>query len=254
MKMDLLQYHFIAAITIITSNGAVLPVTERKHKVTLGFKSLQKSKPESMYGLPKIVVPELEKTLATKSQSNMSSIKEDTILQGEFPGQFFTPKEIRAMNNVLNKANLIQSNRKKRTLDSDICCRTNLWFGSAPESMKDWKGEGPYTFLKGAQTFQAYARGDCGAENPQPPCPEGGTCRQKQRLHLLWVESKTEPGKAELKYFYINNHCAYESLTYTASIGQKPDIRLPVAQALTSGDSAGLDTLRTLYPSYPGLP
>ncbi|CAH1786757.1 unnamed protein product [Owenia fusiformis] len=129
-----------------------------------------------------------------------TSVTKDEYLRKEFPGQFFTLEQIQNLNTA-------QKERVKRDADNDLCCRTDVWFGPAPEQLDDVPREGPWTILKGEGVFQAYSRGDCSDLSPRPECPQGATCRQKHRLHSLWVVGET---KSVLKYFYINNHCSYE--------------------------------------------
>ena len=138
------------------------------------------------------------------SEGELAPSPDDSVLRNSFPGQFFTGQEVSTINEEFE----VRMRRKRREVDRDICCITNVWFGTAPSELIDAKDDKKWTLLKGRDMFQAYSRGECHKSNrPQTMCPSGGACAQKLRLHTLWVAGGTT---AELKYFNIPSHCAYE--------------------------------------------
>jgi hypothetical protein len=128
----------------------------------------------------------------------------DDLLRNSFPGQFFSEEEISAINQKFGSED---QRRFRRDVDRDLCCKTEIWFGTAPKTMTDASYKRKWEILQGKDMFQAFSRGDCYNKEPHHLCPDGGQCEQKFRMHTLWV---SDEGAASMKYFVVPSHCAYE--------------------------------------------
>jgi len=74
----------------------------------------------------------------------------DKYLVEHFPGYFHSQEEIHEIDDV------IQGRRQRRETDGDICCKTTLWFGPAPELLNDVNDGGPWKILQGDTVYQAF--------------------------------------------------------------------------------------------------